>query len=69
MSEPMMAREAARGSKRAWYTEFRTPLTSTPSPLDALAWGSQSMTSTRRSMAAREAARFTVVVVLPTPPF
>src|SRR5690554_7119372 len=35
----------------------------------ALPWGSRSMSSTLRLVAASEAARFTVVVVLPTPPF
>src|SRR3954468_15101748 len=41
----------------------------TPTPLEALPWGSMSMSSVRRSAAARLAARFTAVVVLPTPPF
>src|ERR1700694_3475327 len=40
-----------------------------PRPLVALPWGSRSTTSTRFSEAASEAARFTAVVVLPTPPF
>src|SRR5687767_5807209 len=40
-----------------------------PRPLPAFAWGSRSTTSTRCSAAARHAAMFTVVVVLPTPPF
>lgn len=35
----------------------------------ALAWGSRSMTSTRLFNRARAAARFSAVVVLPTPPF
>src|SRR5437588_3485868 len=42
---------------------------STPSPEVALAWGSQSMRSTRRPRAARAAPRLMAVVVLPTPPF
>ena len=42
---------------------------SRPSPLVALAWASRSTNSTRRPCAARQAARFTDVVVLPTPPF
>ena len=41
----------------------------TPTPLEALPCGSQSTRSVRRSAAARLAARFTAVVVLPTPPF
>src|ERR1700759_4559696 len=40
-----------------------------PSPEVALACGSMSTTSTRWPACAIEAARFTVVVVLPTPPF
>jgi hypothetical protein len=40
-----------------------------PTPLDAFPCGSQSMSSVRRSAVARLAARFTLVVVLPTPPF
>ena len=35
----------------------------------ALAWGSASTSNVRFSAAAREAARFTAEVVLPTPPF
>src|SRR5262245_44232352 len=42
---------------------------STPQPMVALPWGSRSISSTRRCVAASEAARFTAVVVLPTPPF
>src|SRR5512141_80550 len=41
----------------------------TPTPLDALPCGSMSTISVRRSAAAKLAARFTAVVVLPTPPF
>src|SRR5688500_5350711 len=39
-----------------------------PRPEVALPWGSMSTSSTRRSATASEAARFTAVVVLPTPP-
>src|SRR2546421_5791845 len=42
---------------------------SMPLPMVALPCGSRSMSSTRRLVAAREAARLTAVVVLPTPPF
>src|SRR3546814_4784307 len=41
----------------------------TPSPVLAFPWGSMSMISTRLPQAARAVARFTAVVVLPTPPF
>src|SRR5690606_31436547 len=41
----------------------------TPSPDPALPWGSRSMRRVRRSAAAKDAARFTAVVVFPTPPF
>src|SRR3954464_9411843 len=40
-----------------------------PKPLVAFPCGSRSTTSTRFSCAAREAERFTAVVVFPTPPF
>src|SRR5210317_1288558 len=40
-----------------------------PLPMVALPWGSRSTSNTRFFMAASEAARFTQVVVLPTPPF
>src|SRR5947208_752009 len=42
---------------------------SMPTPLVELPWGSASMSSVLRSAVASEAARFTAVVVLPTPPF
>ncbi len=42
---------------------------STPMPEVALAWGSKSHSSTRSPFAFSAAARFTQVVVLPTPPF
>src|SRR5512132_150532 len=44
-------------------------LLSTPLPMVALPCGSRSTSSTRRSACARAAARLTLVVVLPTPPF
>src|SRR5271156_4713138 len=40
-----------------------------PSPVLALPWGSRSISSTRRSIAASAVARLIAVVVLPTPPF
>src|SRR5205809_7806675 len=40
-----------------------------PEPMVALPCGSRSTTRVRRPSLARPAARFTVVVVLPTPPF
>ena len=52
----------------ASYTPLLTVL-STPMPLVALAWGSKSHSSTRLPAALTAAARFTQVVVLPTPPF
>src|SRR5215469_3462695 len=42
---------------------------SIPLPMVALPWGSRSKRSTRRLVAASDAARLTAVVVLPTPPF
>src|SRR5258708_13214720 len=42
---------------------------SKPMALVALAWGSRSMSNTRLPFSARQAERFTAVVVLPTPPF
>ena len=42
---------------------------STPKPEVALPWGSKSHTSTRHFWAVSDAARFTQVVVFPTPPF
>jgi len=40
-----------------------------PSPLEALAWGSMSIRRDRLSANAMQEAKFTEVVVLPTPPF
>ena len=45
------------------------PLARSPSPEVAFACGSRSMTSARSPASARQAARLTAVVVLPTPPF
>ena len=42
---------------------------SMPRAVDALPWGSMSITRTLSPADARAAAMFTVVVVLPTPPF
>src|SRR5258707_655262 len=42
---------------------------STPLPIVALPWGSRSISSTRQPAWASAAARLTLVVVLPTPPF
>ena len=42
---------------------------STPSPDVVLPWGSQSISNTCKSLAAKEAARLIAVVVFPTPPF
>src|SRR5438093_5222242 len=40
-----------------------------PTPVEALPWGSRSMTNTCWPASARQAPRFTAVVLLPTPPF
>jgi hypothetical protein len=40
-----------------------------PEAVVAFPWGSRSISKTLRFVAARLAARFTAVVVLPTPPF
>src|SRR5262245_5993752 len=55
--------------RRTSVAERSSVRLSTPQPIVALPWGSRSMRSTRRCIAAIEAARFTAVVVLPTPPF
>src|SRR6185437_10485849 len=47
----------------------RAACLSTPEAMVALPCGSRSTSSTRRFAAASAAARFTLVVVLPTPPF
>ena len=46
----------------------RVPFARSPSPEVAFAWGSRSMTSARSPASARQAARLTAVVVLPTRP-
>ena len=51
------------------YTLGEAVFLSTPMPDVALAWGSKSHSSTRFPRAFRDAVMFTVVVVLPTPPF
>ena len=42
---------------------------SIPKPEVALAWGSKSQTKTRCPLARKAEAKFTQVVVFPTPPF
>ena len=49
--------------------EGEAAVLSTPRPEVVLAWGSKSQTSTRIPSSFRAAARFTQVVVFPTPPF
>lgn len=51
------------------YTLGEAVFLSTPMPDVALAWASKSHRSTRFPRARRAAVMFTVVVVLPTPPF
>ena len=51
------------------YTLGVSERCSMPSAVEALPWGSRSMTSTRAPDWASAAARLTAVVVLPTPPF
>src|SRR5439155_23146107 len=51
------------------YSDGIVPSGSTPRCVLAWACGSRSSTHTRLPLAASAAARFTVVVVLPTPPF
>src|SRR5258708_14713727 len=46
-----------------------SPTTSSPRCREVCAWGSRSTRHTRRPSRARPAARLTLVVVLPTPPF
>jgi hypothetical protein len=52
-----------------WYVPTSTLSTSIPKPEVALACGSASMSKTFFSKTPNEAAKFTEVVVLPTPPF
>ena len=51
------------------YTLSKSLRLSTPELMVALPWGSRSIINTRWPTAAKPAARLTVVVVLPTPPF
>src|ERR1700733_3597865 len=62
------AASSASPSSTSQLLRVSCPL-STPLPMVALPWGSRSMSSTRRRVAASDAARLTAVVVLPTPPF
>ena len=62
-------RPAASPSTSASYVEGTPRWCSTPSAVEALPCGSRSITSTRCPSWASAAATFTVVVVLPTPPF
>src|SRR3977135_2536229 len=55
-------------SSTSQVLRWSVPL-STPLPMVALPCGSRSISSARRRVAARDAARLTAVVVLPTPPF
>src|SRR3954465_5700719 len=56
-------------SRRASYVERSTAARSMPKPLVAFPWGSRSIRRTASPEMARRLARFTTVVVLPTPPF
>src|SRR2546429_9286265 len=58
-----------RPSSNASYSEWRMRARSMPTPLVEFAWGSASTSSVLRSAVASDAARFTAVVVLSTPPF
>src|SRR5690554_7218960 len=51
------------------YNDNSNSCLSTPLPIVALPCGSKSTNRTRRFVAAKEAAKLTVVVVFPTPPF
>ncbi len=64
-----MAASAVHSPSSTSQLPFSTADFSTPQPMVALPCGSRSMSSTRRCVAASEAARLTAVVVLPTPPF
>jgi len=63
-----MSAAALSPSSRS-QVDAATSRLSTPLPMVALPCESRSTSSTRRGAAARAAARFTAVVVLPTPPF
>jgi hypothetical protein len=54
---------------RIWYVPISILSTSIPNPELALACGSASISNTFFSKTPKEAARFTDVVVFPTPPF
>src|SRR5690349_2407365 len=64
-----MVSEISTPLNSASYSVLISAVFSIPNPLVEFPWGSQSTKSIRRSFAARDAARFTAVVVLPTPPF
>ena len=61
--------EMVASSKRTLYTVCLSWRLSMPEPMVALPWGSRSTINTRCPTNAKPAARLTVVVVLPTPPF
>src|SRR5690606_11302346 len=65
----MAASRIEADSSSTSYTDSGMVRLSMPEPMVALPWGSRSIMSTRWPIRARPAARLTVVVVLPTPPF
>ena len=65
----MMVSAAVASPSRTSQAEFSSSILLMPQPMVALPCGSTSTSSTRRCVAASEAARLTQVVVLPTPPF
>ena len=65
----MIASEIFVNPESTWYKDKSLSLGSNPRPEDAFAWGSASISKTFFSSTPRDAARFTDVVVLPTPPF
>src|SRR5207342_493442 len=73
MSKPSgvftIAEVACISSSSTSVMEARRSRFSTPLPIVALPCGSRSTSNTRFGVRARAAARFTEVVVLPTPPF
>ena len=68
-SRSSSASAAVQSPSRTSTVERSTVRLSTPQPIVALPCGSMSMSSTRRFVAASDAARLTLVVVFPTPPF
>jgi len=64
-----MTRSIGSPRIRAWYSVLREGSLGNPNAPVVLACGSQSITKVRFSETAREAPRFTTVVVFPTPPF